>query len=130
MRASSCGSVWSMALRLTWPLIPGWMSTLSLASRASAKSRSPTLTLLTTTLYVSVLPEALGLGSEAICCTGCGIVPRVGVTLAARKCPAAGPPLKVVGVQAASSSAARGAPTILCMLGLVYDGRMQAYYAK
>jgi hypothetical protein len=41
-RARICCSVWSMALIVTTPLMPGCTSTLSLASRASANSRSCT----------------------------------------------------------------------------------------
>ncbi len=78
MRSSSCGSVWSTAFSVTEPLMPGWMSMFSLASRASANSRSCAATLLTTTLYVSGGMVGAGLGSTGAICTGGGIAPAAG----------------------------------------------------
>src|SRR5687767_15696029 len=65
------------------------MSMLSLASRASANSRSCARTLLTTTVYVSGGSAGLGGGRTGAICTGAGIVASTGAG-SARRCVSAG----------------------------------------
>jgi hypothetical protein len=62
MRFRICFNVWSIALRLTVPSMPGWMSKFTRVSRAIASSTSRTGWLATTTEYLISVSRASGGG--------------------------------------------------------------------
>ena len=62
MRVRICLSVWSIALIVTLPSMPGWMSTFTFVSRAMASSTSRTGWLATTIEYLISAARASGGG--------------------------------------------------------------------
>src|SRR5688572_24839838 len=73
MRLRIWRSVWSIALRLMVPSMPGWMSKLTFVSRAIASSTSRTGWLVTTTEYLISGSRASGGGGSGAARTGWGI---------------------------------------------------------